>query len=314
MNQGIDHYKERNLMPPEDHDYFCSDLGRENGAALIGTATWGDVWFLLEHVGRWGYKAFGESNLHKEVKEYLSAIRQSEHRVRVQLVKQPASSERQGVYFFIAQISELDPRLYEFQLNSYEDLLDLDLLTYAAGEAGDSAHLRPEPLFLGCVNGKRDKCCARYGLAAQKSMVKVAGDDVWQSTHIGGHRYAPNLLFFPHGVNYGRATPEETKVLVQAYQMGEIVLHNYRGRVCYPAPVNAAEYFWRAETGQRKLPGLRLEELAESGLDRWRVRFTSMPDGDTHSLEVERRHSEHTTFVSCRGDKQKPETWFHRLA
>jgi hypothetical protein len=218
------------------------------------------------------------------------------------------------VNFFIAQVSELEPRLYAFNLNEYEDILDIDLISYAAGEAGDSAHLRADPLFLGCVNGKRDKCCARYGLAAQHTMVEVAGEDVWQSTHIGGHRYAPNLLFFPHGVNYGRATPDETKTLVQAYQNGEIVLHNYRGRVCYSAPVNAAEYFWRAENGQRQLPGLQLEEVAESGSDRWRVRFTILPGGDSHSLEVERRRSKHTTFVSCRGDKQQPETWYHRLA
>ena len=41
--------------------FFCSDLAWEYGLPLIGTATRGDIWFLLEYGGRWGAKALEET-------------------------------------------------------------------------------------------------------------------------------------------------------------------------------------------------------------------------------------------------------------
>ncbi len=43
--------------------FFCTDLAWEYGIPLVGTATRGDIWFLLEYTGRWGAKAFEESSI-----------------------------------------------------------------------------------------------------------------------------------------------------------------------------------------------------------------------------------------------------------
>ena len=60
----------------DNQKFFCTDLAWEYGIPLIGTATRGDIWFLLEHNGRWGAKAFEESSLPLDVKEHINAAQQ----------------------------------------------------------------------------------------------------------------------------------------------------------------------------------------------------------------------------------------------
>ncbi len=107
--------------------------------------------------------------------------------------------------FFIGITDPQAPKLYEYQIGEYADLLEIDLSFLAAGKPGDPAHLREEPLYLACNNGKRDLCCAKFGMEVFKAMTEVSlRMHVWQSSHIGGHNKAPVTLFFPHGLNYGR--------------------------------------------------------------------------------------------------------------
>ena len=54
-------------MTADTKKFFCTDLAWEYGIPLVGTATRGDIWFLLEYTGRWGVKAFEESTLPQEV-------------------------------------------------------------------------------------------------------------------------------------------------------------------------------------------------------------------------------------------------------
>jgi len=128
---------------------FCSDIARDHGVPLLGSATQGGLWFLVEYSGR--------------VKDYLRGVRIPDARTRVQLIRQDGSNEREGLHFFVGRVDPQNPRLYAFHLQAYTDILDIDLDGLAAGEAEHSSAMRDEPLFLTCTNGKRDLCCARYG-------------------------------------------------------------------------------------------------------------------------------------------------------
>ena len=76
-------------------------------------------------------------------------------------------------------------------------------------------------------------------------MSEVAAEEVWQSSHIGGHSKAPVTLFFPHGLNYGRTSTDDVRTLMAEYHLGRIGLNFYRVRVGYDSPVQAAEHFGR---------------------------------------------------------------------
>ena len=293
--------------------FFCSDLAWEYGVPLIGTATRGDVWFLLEYSERWGAKAFDESSLPQDVKDHLNAAHHPGVEVRTLLIRQDRSRQHDDLRFFVGQTHPTESRLYEYQLQNYADILSIDVSSLVAGQLGDPAHLRTEPLYLVCANGLRDQCCAVYGPETYQAMAEEAGEAVWQSSHIGGHNQAPITLFFPHGVNYGHTTPSEACRLIRAYQQGKVVLHHYRGRVCLAPPVQAAEHFWREQTGILDLPGVQIESVDEISDDQWQITVSSTNGGTSEQIHIQRRVSDYNIPITCSKKKSAPVSSYHRI-
>lgn len=293
--------------------FFCSDLAWEYGIPLVGTATRGDIWFLLEHTGRWGAKALEESLLSQEIKDHLNPAHYPGFEVRTLLIKQGRTRHSEGFHFFVGSTHPLEPRLYEYHLDDYADLLHIDLSSLVNGQPGDSAHLRAEPLYLVCTNGKRDQCCSVYGPETYHAMAAEAGEAVWQSSHIGGHNKAPTILFFPHGLNYGQSIPSQARQLIRAYQQGRVVLHHYRGRACFDPPAQAAEHFWREQTGVLDLPGLQIESLVEKGENEWEVTVRATNDETIEKIHLKRKVSDYVIPITCSQKKTAPLSSFHRI-
>ena len=82
--------------------------------------------------------------------------------------------------------------------------LDLDALGH-----GRSVGLAPvdTALFAVCTHGRRDPCCAERGRPLAAALSQAFPDQTWESTHIGGDRFAGNLIAFPHGFYFGRVDP-----------------------------------------------------------------------------------------------------------
>jgi len=297
-----------------ENEFFCTEIAWKFGVPLLGTATRGDIWFLIEYSGRWEAKAFEQSEIPDALKARILAIQNLDKRVRTLLVRQPGSRQKPRIALFVGQTKPLDPRLYEYHFEDYLEISNLDLEALAAGEPGDPSALRTEPLYLVCTNGRRDRCCSIYGPEVYQAMSEQAGESVWQSSHIGGHNQSPILLFFPYGVNYARATPAEASRLVQAYRRNEVVLHHYRGRVCYQPQVQAAEHFWREQTGDVSLPGIQVNAVAEVKPNQWVVDLTNLATGETGAIRLERRESGFKIRVACSSDKEQPVQTFHRVS
>jgi hypothetical protein len=304
---------QKEIHMPDSQKFFCTDLAWEVGLSLIETATRGDLWFLLEYPGRWGAKALEESALEPEVIAHLKAARRPGIESRILLIKQDRTQPREGYCFFVAQTHPQAPRLYEYLLSDYRDLLNLDLASLAAGQPGDPAYLRTEPLYLVCTNGKRDQCCAIYGPETYQAMQAEVGEAVWQSSHIGGHNQAPIMLFLPHGIDYAHATPAEARRLVRAYQQNKVVLHHYRGRVCFDPPAQAAEHFWREQTGILDLPGLQIEAVTATGENEWQIALRSIESETCEQIRLQRRVSDYNIPITCTQAKTAPVSSFHRI-
>ncbi|HAY83697.1 MAG TPA: hypothetical protein DCY42_01890, partial [Chloroflexi bacterium] len=142
---------------------FCSDIAREHNVPLMASATRGGLWFLLEYSGSYEGKAFEQSEIPEQVKDYLQGVKIPGLKTRILLIRQEDSRQRDGLHFFIGVTDPQNPRLFEYRLQSYTGILELNLAELAAQGFEDSEHLRREPLFLVCTNGRRDACCARYG-------------------------------------------------------------------------------------------------------------------------------------------------------
>jgi hypothetical protein len=98
-----------------------------------------------------------------------------------------------------------------------------------------------EPLYLVCAHGRRDVCCARFGAPLARAL-GPRSPRVWETTHVGGHRYAANLVILPHGLYYGPVDETAAGAAVDAYQRGEIAPGRYRGRAGQPRAEQEARY------------------------------------------------------------------------
>ncbi len=188
--------------------------------------------------------------------------------------------------------------LYRFELADYRDLLAIDLAGLASGTAVDERHAVDDPLYLVCVDGMHDKCCAKFGLPVHRQLVRAAGLTVWQSSHVGGDRFAANVVCLPSGVYYGRVEPNEADRIVRDTTDGYIFLEKYRGRSCYGFAAQAAEYFARVASGQRQLRALVVQDVSRAdGLIHVRLREAAA-DRD-HLVSVVRSNTGRPRYLTC---------------
>jgi hypothetical protein len=65
----------------------------------------------------------------------------------------------------------------------------------------------PEQEIMVCTHMERDPCCGHFGPPIHQALrTHFDGDDLrtWQVSHVGGHRYCPNLISLPDGRYWGR--------------------------------------------------------------------------------------------------------------
>ena len=109
----------------------------------------------------------------------------------------------------------------------------------------ENASWQNHPFFLVCTNGKKDKCCSLKGLPVFKALKKVDTFNAFQCSHVGGDRFAANVLLMPAGIYYGRIKMEDVPALISATKQNQILLKNLRGRSKYNFLHQAADYFLR---------------------------------------------------------------------
>ncbi len=284
---------------------FCALEARNANIPMIGTAPRVDVWLLLEYPHPWGRRAFEESEILQEAKAYLAEQAAAIPNSRIQLIKHRSVKYAETISFHLVLSRELSPVRYRFQLPGYESLLDLDIRGIAAELPYFAEHATTEPLYLACTNGRRDACCAARGLPVYEKLSQMAGESAWQTSHLGGHRFAANLLCLPHGILYGRVDDADLELLVREYARGRIFVPSYRGRSCYPPEVQAAASFLRHQQNLLEVYRIRLDDVTGEGSDQWLVCFAEL-GGRLHRLRVGVKRAAYEAFASCGADH--PET------
>jgi Sucrase/ferredoxin-like len=115
-------------------------------------------------------------------------------------------------------------------------------------------------LLLVCGHGSRDRCGALYGTPVFTTLAeRLAPEEVWISSHQGGHRFAANLLALPAACSSGESL-RTTRVSSRRALAGHIELDRYRGGTCYEGAVQAAEL---AVRGAARLEGVADVSVAE---------------------------------------------------
>ncbi|MGB8510733.1 MAG: sucrase ferredoxin [Pyrinomonadaceae bacterium] len=284
--------------------FFCSELSRAASEKTFGTASVGDVWLLIEYPLGWESQAFEQSLLSLDIKTHLTRLLKTIPRSRLLFIKQASVFDKK-ISFFVIRTRERDPSVVRFQLDNYDQLLDLDIAAAASGVAPAGGELTNAPLYLVCTHGRRDKCCAKFGFPLYKSLREQLGASVWQSSHVGGDRFAANLVCFPHGLFYAHATEESAREIIKQYTGRRIVPDKYRGRACYANQVQAAEFFIRTEAKLYGLDDMKFSSQERLSETSWRVRFAGRDGEGAHEARVARRLSEFRNFNTCHAVEEK---------
>jgi hypothetical protein len=270
---------------------FCADISAETAEPLSATASRIDHWLLVEYRGLWSRDVLGESLLSERIKNVLREQLDALPRSRLLFIRRPERRAQKRRAVYLARSSEQDAGLIGLEVDHLEELATLDLA--ATAEPVD------HPLLVVCTHGKRDRCCARYGRPLYDRLRQEADEDwVWQSTHVGGDRFAGNLVCLPHGIYFGRVGAGDVWPLLDELLAGRIYLGCYRGRSCYPFAVQAAERAVREARAITDLDGVRFVSSRRNGPENWSISLLVPATGEVHQVEVEREAGE-LTYLTC---------------
>lgn len=288
-------------------DFRCAVASLGRAEPVQGTASTVRGFVLLEHDGPWGVDALRDARLPTGLGERVAAAARAAG-VRVLLARRPRRGARPAsggtggrtgdrradpVRVFAAYADPTRPRLESGTLSDPRELLDLDLAGLRAGR-GVGLEASAETLLGVCTQGRHDACCAELGRPVALALAESHPGQTWEVSHIGGDRFAGNLLVLPHGLYYGRLDPAAASVVADRHLAGELDLAHLRGRSGFAMPVQAAEIALRRHLSEVREGVLRLRERSVEGeLTRvvfevagasYVVRIRSAPGPETHRL------------------------------
>jgi hypothetical protein len=262
------------------------------------------TWLLLEHVGPWGATALRDARLPDGLGGELRR-RADRLRAKILLIRrftsQPSSPE--GVRVFAAYADPVAPRIESAVLADPREVLDVDLEALrAGGTAGLPAY--DGDLYCVCTNGRHDACCAELGRPIAQALTQAHPEETWEVSHVGGDRFAGNVVVLPHGLYYGRLDPTAALTTVAEHRAGRLDLDHLRGRSSWAMPVQAAEIALRRELDLTGLDDVRLARVTRDG-DDTRAFFSAAGNG--YVVTVRSSRSDHPPArLTCKSVRPEP--------
>lgn len=249
-----------------DAPFRCSVASLADDEPLAGTAPADARWLLVERPGAWTPKAADELAL------------TGADGARVQLIRRAGGGATAGG----RRVFRADVATGRSETALLADgPLDLE-----------GADWRPHsaPLWLVCTHGRRDVCCAEFGRPVAAALAARWPEETWETSHLGGHRFAPTLVALPTGVTLGRVSAAAAVAAVEAIESGRLPdLGLVRGVAGASGAVQAAELALRTASGESRIGAVRLVEavavddatrvtLADAtGESTWRVTASATP-------------------------------------
>jgi hypothetical protein len=237
----------------------ASHDGTESSAASAPEAS--RAWLLIEHPGPWPHEP-AEAVLPTPLDALVSAA--DALGARVQMIRRPGRGRIGPTRSIYAGWTEgPQPWLRHAEWSDAsgagrrpDPVAALDLEKLAAGSAPEFGSVVGEPVFLVCTHAQRSACCARWGGPLAQALAARYPGQVYQTTHVGGHRFAANLVILPHGLCYGPVGLDGAVTAIGAYERGTVEPARYRGRAGQPKATQQAEHALLAEGGSLEVAEL----------------------------------------------------------
>ena len=211
----------------------CALRAQLRGDQMLGTAFPAGRLLLVEQPGPWGRTGLSDSRFDQAAALALEK-KAGREGIRVLAIRRSGRTPRGRPRSWA--LIDCRPGRESSSWGTFDadrDLLDLAL----DGSAGSRSD---ELTYLVCAHSKHDTCCALRGRPVAAALAEQRPGQVWECSHLGGERFAANVLVAPMGLLYGRVLPFAAAEFVDACERGEVVAALLRGRVGLPAVAQAA--------------------------------------------------------------------------
>ncbi len=250
------------------HEY-CSLISKNLTEPLSGTASQAKHLIFITWPKRlWKYEALDSGGgFPAGLKRWMKALSVANGKIVLRLISRPgmeAGNCSLHVY--------PDRQIYE---EVAPERIQSVLEDHFAGKGQQHAPRALEiPEVMVCTHGRHDKCCAKFGQALHSQLqreitARGLSLNLWQSSHLGGHRFAPTLVHLPSGEAHGHVTAEQVPALLDAWAQQRVHPATYRGNVFRKDADQLAEaWLHHAVSGAETILESRLESLQENGTER----------------------------------------------
>lgn len=275
----------------------CSLASAEVGEPVVGSAPRARAWLVLEQPGPYGFSAATESHLPEPVRASLGAL-PKDSGTTVLLARAvghhaDVPTEHDGTRrFWLAHVA---PGAVAMRAGRVADVEltrpDLAAVLAAAAEGalpdwGTPSH---DPVLLVCTNSRRDLCCAIEGRPLAAALAADPGADalVLETSHLGGHRFAPTALLLPWGHAFGRLDADAARDALRGTAAGRLAaLDRHRGRTALAQVAQVAEHAVRTTAGVEGIDDLDVLGVVDGVASTVGLRWA----GDGEAAEAEVRH------------------------
>lgn len=275
----------------------CSVAARRRVDPLVGSAPPAKGWLVFEHPGPWPTKA---SAVFGSLGPDLDA-RTLAQEVRPMLVRRPG---REGVTATAWSWWFVDSESSTWTTGVWATVDDvaaaLDLVDVRRDEV--SARMRPaDPMILVCTHAKHDVCCAVRGRPIAAELARQWPELVWECSHLGGDRFAGNVVMLPDSTFYGGLDGAGAARVVAEHLAGEVSLEHYRGSGMHTSATQAAVAELLRRYGSRRLADVRVTGVHTVAAGVWDVDLAGEGDLPPRTTLTVERHWRTPERLTCSG-------------
>lgn len=238
----------------------CSLAARARDDSLRGTALPVQRFILIEVPGPWVTGFWDAAALPGDVGRHLRDSAIAAH-ARLLLIRRPGRHP----------VDRTGPRRWcvvtrdgfawgEWHLAP--ELLKLDVLEQISALGADPGRSE-RPLALVCTHGRKDVCCAIEGRPVASVLAVDPRLDVWECSHVGGDRFAANMLWLPSGLMFGGLTTSTVRGVVDKALSSRVDLKHFRGRCGDPLAAQVARHIVMEHVGDDRSDAVTVDPIAE---------------------------------------------------
>jgi len=279
--------------------FRCGAAARERGDPLSATAAPATGYLLVEHGGPWPKGALADLDDPAGPELAARARRMGARPLLIRRHGRTAATGAPAIFAFV------NSETRQVSWGTYRDLGEILEHDWSQGFAMN------QPIYLVCTHGRHDRCCAIAGRPVARELAELRPDHSWECSHLGGDRFAANVLVLPHSLYYGYVGPLDVGSVVAATERGDVRLSLLRGRSTDPAPVQAARAAAYEETGLRGIDAFTVMSSERVAPANWRITLagsglTLQVDVVAHRVPDQRftcAHERPVTMVEHRAER-----------